>query len=111
MLVVEVWIFIFGNIVAGTAHNLVQLVVGRLISGVGGAGLLSLCTIVISRETPPPLLPSASLIPPRTHARETEKLLPQPHQRRFHSRRLPWTNHRWQFREVGPLELDVSSAG
>lgn len=50
MLIIEVWIFILGNIIAGTAHNLVQLVVGRLISGIGGAGLLSLCTIVVSRE-------------------------------------------------------------
>ncbi|KAI0083894.1 major facilitator superfamily domain-containing protein [Irpex rosettiformis] len=51
MLVCEVWVFIFGNIVAGTAHNLTQLVAGRLISGVGGAGLLSLCTIVLSQLT------------------------------------------------------------
>ncbi|KAI0691484.1 major facilitator superfamily domain-containing protein [Cytidiella melzeri] len=51
MLVCEVWVFIFGNIVAGTAHNLTQLVAGRLISGVGAAGLLSLCTIVVSQLT------------------------------------------------------------
>ena len=50
MLVCEVWVFIFGNIIAGTAHNLTQLVAGRLISGIGGAGLLSLCTIALSRE-------------------------------------------------------------
>ncbi|KAI0339235.1 MFS general substrate transporter [Trametopsis cervina] len=50
MLVCEVWIFIFGNIISGTSHNLTQLVAGRLITGLGAAGLLSLCTIVVSRE-------------------------------------------------------------
>ncbi len=51
MLVCEVWVFIFGNIIAGTAHNLTQLVAGRLISGIGAAVLLSLCTIVLSRTS------------------------------------------------------------
>lgn len=49
MLVCEVWVFIIGNIIAGTAHSLNQLVAGRLIAGVGGAGLLSLVTIIVSR--------------------------------------------------------------
>lgn len=39
-----------GNIIAGVSNNLTQLVAGRLISGVGGAGLLSLCVIIISRQ-------------------------------------------------------------
>lgn len=80
MLVVEVWIFIFGNIVAGTAHSLNQLVAGRLISGVGGAGLLSLCTIVVSRKYS--LLPSKTFIdqsPPRTYTREAKGLISKPH--------------------------------
>lgn len=50
MLVCEVWVFIIGNIIAGTAHSLAQLVAGRLVAGVGAAGLLSLCTIIVSRE-------------------------------------------------------------
>ncbi|KAF8881223.1 major facilitator superfamily domain-containing protein, partial [Infundibulicybe gibba] len=40
-----------GNIVAGTSHGFVQLVTGRLISGFGGAGLLSLSTILVSQLT------------------------------------------------------------
>lgn len=51
MLLCEVWVFIIGNIIAGTANSLKQLVAGRLISGVGGAGLLSLCTIIVSRKS------------------------------------------------------------
>lgn len=50
MLVTLVWVFIIGNVIAGTAHNLNQLVAGRLISGVGGAGLLSLSFIVLTRK-------------------------------------------------------------
>lgn len=50
MLLVGVWVFIVGNIIAGTARTLQQLVAGRLLSGVGGAGLLSLSTIIVSRE-------------------------------------------------------------
>lgn len=53
MLVCEVWVFIIGNIVAGTAHSLAQLVAGRLVAGVGAAGLLSLCTIIVSRKPEP----------------------------------------------------------
>ena len=49
MLLAEVWIFIIGNIIAGTAHNLTQLVAGRLLAGVGGAGLMALCTVIVSR--------------------------------------------------------------
>lgn len=51
MLVCEVWVFIVGNIIAGTARSLSQLVAGRMIAGVGGAGLLSLCTIIVSQLT------------------------------------------------------------
>ncbi len=36
MLIGKVWVFILGNIIAGTAHNLKQLVAGRLFSGVAG---------------------------------------------------------------------------
>ena len=53
MLVCEVWIFIVGNIIAGSAKSLPQLVAGRMIAGVGGAGLLSLCIIVVSRKCIP----------------------------------------------------------
>ena len=49
MLIAGVWIFIAGNVIAGTAKRLSQLVAGRRISGVGGAGLLSLTTIIVSR--------------------------------------------------------------
>ena len=50
MLIAEIWIFVLGNVIAGTARRLPQLVAGRLVSGVGGAGLLSLSTIIVSRE-------------------------------------------------------------
>lgn len=51
MLLAGVWIFIIGNVIAGTAKRLPQLVAGRLISGVGGAGLLALSTIIVSRQS------------------------------------------------------------
>ncbi|EKM53013.1 uncharacterized protein PHACADRAFT_98931 [Phanerochaete carnosa HHB-10118-sp] len=51
MLVCEVWVFIVGNIIAGTSRSLSQLVAGRMVAGVGGAGLLSLCTIIVSQLT------------------------------------------------------------
>ncbi|GLB39226.1 putative MFS general substrate transporter [Lyophyllum shimeji] len=51
LLIIEIWVFIFGNIVAGLSRNLSQLVAGRLISGVGGAGILSLCIIMVSHLT------------------------------------------------------------
>lgn len=72
MLVCEVWIFITGNIIAGTASNLPQLVAGRLIAGVGGAGLLSLITIIISRTPTTSLMQRIELtIPPElTHERQ-----------------------------------------
>ena len=69
MLITEVWIFIFGNIIAGTAHTLRQLVAGRLISGVGAAGLLSLVTIIVSRTFIPHLPPKS-----RIHATEFAEL-------------------------------------
>ncbi|KAH8091402.1 major facilitator superfamily domain-containing protein [Cristinia sonorae] len=51
LLIAEIWIFVLGNIIAGTAHQLPQLVAGRLVSGVGGAGLLSLSIIIVSQLT------------------------------------------------------------
>ena len=36
LLFAELWIFIIGNVIAGSAHNLAQLVGGQLVSGVGG---------------------------------------------------------------------------
>ncbi|KAG6809887.1 hypothetical protein H0H92_014268 [Tricholoma furcatifolium] len=51
LLVIEVWVFIVGNIIAGTGKNLTQLVAGRLITGVGAAGLLSLAVILVSHLT------------------------------------------------------------
>ncbi|KAF5383203.1 hypothetical protein D9615_004935 [Tricholomella constricta] len=51
LLILEIWIFILGNVIAGVSKNLTQLVAGRLISGVGGAGLLSLSTILVSHLT------------------------------------------------------------
>lgn len=50
LLIVDLWIFVVGNIIAGTANTLNQIVAGRLIAGVGGAGLISLSCILISRE-------------------------------------------------------------
>lgn len=49
LLIIELWIFIIGNVIAGVSKTLSQLVAGRLISGVGGAGLLSLSMILVSR--------------------------------------------------------------
>ncbi|KAG5642470.1 hypothetical protein DXG03_002748 [Asterophora parasitica] len=51
LLIIEIWIFILGNIIAGVSKDLTQLVAGRLMSGVGGAGLLSLATIILSHLT------------------------------------------------------------
>ncbi|KAG5637006.1 hypothetical protein H0H81_006150 [Sphagnurus paluster] len=39
------------NIIAGFSNSLTQLVAGRLVGGVGGAGLLSLSTIMVSHLT------------------------------------------------------------
>lgn len=50
LLIIELWIFIAGNIIAGTSQNLVQLVAGRILSGVGGAGIFALSVIIISRQ-------------------------------------------------------------
>ncbi|PBK61950.1 MFS general substrate transporter [Armillaria solidipes] len=47
----ELWVFIVGNIIAGTSRGLLQMIVGRLISGIGGAGLLSLTGIIIAQLT------------------------------------------------------------
>ncbi|KAE9399714.1 MFS general substrate transporter, partial [Gymnopus androsaceus JB14] len=40
-----------GNVIAGTSKNLTQIIVGRLISGVGGAGLISVVCILVSQLT------------------------------------------------------------
>ncbi|KAJ8073486.1 hypothetical protein PM082_011762 [Marasmius tenuissimus] len=50
-LIIELWIFVIGNIVAGTAKGLGQIIAGRLIAGLGGAGLLTLSCIVITQLT------------------------------------------------------------
>ncbi|KAF8996775.1 MFS general substrate transporter [Hymenopellis radicata] len=50
-LIVELWVFVIGNIIAGTAHSLAQLIAGRLLAGVGGAGLLNLTCIIIALMT------------------------------------------------------------
>lgn len=49
-IIVELWVFVIGNVIAGTAHGFAQLVAGRLISGVGGAGLLNLTCIILASE-------------------------------------------------------------
>ncbi|KAE9405978.1 MFS general substrate transporter [Gymnopus androsaceus JB14] len=51
LLFAELWIFIVGNVIAGSAHSLTQLAGGQLVSGVGGAGLLTLSTIIITELT------------------------------------------------------------
>jgi MFS family permease len=50
-LIIEFWIFVIGNIVAGTSTGLYQLVAGRLIAGIGGAGILSMALVILSRES------------------------------------------------------------
>ncbi|KAJ3732966.1 major facilitator superfamily domain-containing protein, partial [Lentinula guzmanii] len=40
-----------GNIIAGTSKTLTQIIVGRLISGIGGAGLMSVVCILVSQLT------------------------------------------------------------
>ncbi|KAK0232743.1 major facilitator superfamily domain-containing protein [Armillaria fumosa] len=45
------WVFIVGNIIAGTSRALLQMIIGRLVSGIGGAGLLSLSGIIIAQLT------------------------------------------------------------
>ncbi|KAK7464902.1 hypothetical protein VKT23_006111 [Stygiomarasmius scandens] len=51
LLLIELWVFVIGNIIAGTSNTLGQIIVGRLISGLGGAGLLSLACILVSQLT------------------------------------------------------------
>jgi predicted MFS family arabinose efflux permease len=50
LLIIDIWIFVLGDLIAGLSKNLNQLVAGRLISGVGGSGLLSLSVIIVSRK-------------------------------------------------------------
>lgn len=110
MLIAEVWIFIFGNIIAGTAHNMNQLVAGRLFAGVGGAGLMSLCTIIVSREDHIHLSHTVLMLNfmvCRTYTRETAELILEPDQRRFYHRRLYWA-HSWRCsRKIRELAMDV----
>ncbi|KAF9264622.1 MFS general substrate transporter, partial [Marasmius fiardii PR-910] len=40
-----------GNIIAGTANTFAQIIAGRLIAGIGGAGLFSLSVIIITHLT------------------------------------------------------------
>ena len=111
MLLAEVWVFIFGNIIAGTAHNMNQLVAGRLLAGVGGAGLMSLCTIIVSREDPILLrhtILMLNFMVNRTYPRETAKLLPEPDQCRLYYRRLRWANSWRRSRKIRQLAMDVS---
>lgn len=108
MLVCEVWVFIIGNIIAGTAHSLNQLVAGRLIAGVGGAGLLSLVTIIVSRTYESHLqLKTSADAQIRANARKATKYLSQPHQRSFYhcglARACDWR----RTGKVGQLEMDV----
>ncbi|KAJ3971810.1 major facilitator superfamily domain-containing protein [Lentinula raphanica] len=51
LLLIELWIFALGNIIAGTSKSLTQIIVGRLISGIGGAGLMSVVCILVSQLT------------------------------------------------------------
>ncbi|KAF9254970.1 MFS general substrate transporter [Marasmius fiardii PR-910] len=51
LLIIELWIFVIGNIISGTAKGLGQIIAGRLIAGIGGAGLLTLSCIVITQLT------------------------------------------------------------
>ncbi|TRM65410.1 major facilitator superfamily domain-containing protein, partial [Schizophyllum amplum] len=50
-LLIELWIFVIGNTIAGTSTTLAQLIVGRLISGIGGAGMLSMVCVLVSHLT------------------------------------------------------------
>ncbi|KAF5389983.1 hypothetical protein D9757_003741 [Collybiopsis confluens] len=51
LLLIGLWIFVIGNIIAGTSKTLTQIIVGRLISGIGGAALLSVVCILVSQLT------------------------------------------------------------
>ncbi|KAL0575230.1 hypothetical protein V5O48_006746 [Marasmius crinis-equi] len=51
LLILELWVFVIGNIIAGTAKGLGQIIAGRLVAGIGGAGLLTLSCIVITQLT------------------------------------------------------------
>ncbi|KAF5348741.1 hypothetical protein D9758_006838 [Tetrapyrgos nigripes] len=51
LLLIELWIFIVGSAIAGASPSLEVLVAGRLISGAGGAGILSLTVIILSDMT------------------------------------------------------------
>ncbi|KIK70071.1 hypothetical protein GYMLUDRAFT_540106 [Collybiopsis luxurians FD-317 M1] len=51
LLLIELSIFVLGNVIAGTSKTLTQIIIGRLISGIGGAGLLSVVCILVSQLT------------------------------------------------------------
>lgn len=48
LLIIVIWIFIAGNLISGLSNSMELLVAGRLIAGVGAAGILSLVVIIIS---------------------------------------------------------------
>ncbi|KAG0950824.1 hypothetical protein G6F57_000172 [Rhizopus arrhizus] len=45
-------VFLFGSILCGAAKNMVMLIVGRAIAGIGGAGITSMVFIIISDIVP-----------------------------------------------------------
>ncbi|KAH8832035.1 major facilitator superfamily domain-containing protein [Flagelloscypha sp. PMI_526] len=51
LLIIVIWVFITGNLIAGLSNSMELLVAGRLISGVGAAGIISLVIITISYLT------------------------------------------------------------
>lgn len=85
MLLAEVWVFILGNVIAGTAKRLPQLVAGRLISGVGGAGILALSTIIVSRQfIDHPHTDRFDRLFPRADSRTSERIIHEPDQLCLH---------------------------
>ncbi|KAI9298741.1 MFS general substrate transporter, partial [Neoconidiobolus thromboides FSU 785] len=45
-------IFLIGSILCGVAQNIEMLIIARAIAGIGGGGLMTLCTIIISDLVP-----------------------------------------------------------
>ena len=48
LLLIALTLFTLGAIVAGVAHNVAMLLVGRCIQGVGGGGIIALSYIIIT---------------------------------------------------------------
>ncbi|KAK9710923.1 hypothetical protein K7432_008149 [Basidiobolus ranarum] len=46
-----VTIFVIGSVVCAAAPSMIALIIGRVVAGVGGAGLLNLCFIILSDMT------------------------------------------------------------